>query len=62
MLANSHYCIFSVVCWLLVVIKFTKVKAMGIPIIIIDTGNGMSCFTALAINMPIEDAENAVRL
>lgn len=35
---------------------------MGIPIIIIDTGNGMSCFTALAINMPIEDAENAVRL
>lgn len=61
-LANSHYWIFSAVCWLLVVIKFTKVKAIGIPIMKIDTGRGMSCFTTLAINIPIDEAEKAVRL
>jgi hypothetical protein len=44
------------------VIKFTKVNVIGTPIIINDMGNGISCLNTLAINIPIEDAENAVKL
>ncbi len=35
---------------------------MGIPIIINETGMESSCLKTLAINMPMDDAENAVRL
>ena len=39
-----------------------KVKVIGMPIITSDTGNGISCLNTLAINIPIEEAENAVKL
>lgn len=35
---------------------------MGIPIIMREIGKGMSCLNTLAIKIPIEEAENAVRL
>ena len=59
---NSCYWSVYAVCCPPDVIKFTKVSVIGTPIIINDMGNGISCLNTLAINIPIEDAENAVKL
>lgn len=44
------------------VIRLTKVNVIGIPIIIKETGRGISCLKTLAMKIPIEEAENAVKL
>lgn len=48
--------------WLLEVIKFTKVSVIGIPIITRETGKGISFLKTLAMKIPIDEAENAVKL
>lgn len=35
---------------------------MGIPIMTRETGNGIYCLKTLAMNIPIDEAEKAVRL
>jgi hypothetical protein len=43
-------------------IKFTKVRAIGMPIMIKDTGEGISLLKILTIKIPIEEAEKAVNV
>lgn len=59
---SSPPSIFSAVCWPPEVIKFTKVSVIGIPIMMRESGKGMSCLKTLAINNPIDEAETAVKL
>lgn len=48
--------------WLFDEIRLIKVRVIGIPIITRVTGKGISLLNTLAKNIPIDDAENAVRL